>query len=327
MKMSGLWLAAALLMPAAVHAAERPQLTLMVENDSFIDGIDRHYTNGLYVARTGTPGTADALDGLDRFAARLMLPPDGEAAWRSGWFAGQNIYTPGNLYAYNPPSYDRPYAGWLYGGRRLYRDSGTMLDRVEVTLGFTGPIALAGDVQKWWHAMGLLGGIRPNGWHTQLRDEPGLVVSEQRIVRVKLHEGRIAAELLPEANLSLGNVFTYAAGGATVRIGQGLAADWGPPRIAPALEGAAFHAPDAAGWYIFAGVEGRLIARNIFLDGNSFHDSARVDHHVPVADLDAGAVLFWPGVRLTASYAQRTHEFVGQRGTDQFMSFSLGLAD
>lgn len=316
---------AALLAALPLHAsAADATLNLMLENDSFIDGIDRHYTSGLYVSRTGAPKDAGALAG---FAQRFMLPDSGDAAWRSGWFAGQSIFTPGNLYAYVPPPSDRPYAGWLYGGARLYRESGAMLDTISVTAGMVGPMALGGDVQKWWHAMGLLGGIHPNGWHTQLRDEPGIVVSEQRILRMPVTGGPFEMELLPEGNVALGNVFTYAAMGATFRIGDGLAADWGPPRIAPALTGADFQAPGAFGWYLFAGVEGRLVARNIFLDGNSFQDSPRVTRHVPVGDINAGGALFWPDTRLMASYTQRSHEFVGQRGTDQYMSITVSLAD
>lgn len=64
-----------------------------------------------------------------------------------------------------------------------------------------------------------------------------------------------------------------------LRLGQRLPLDYGPPRIQPSLPGSGFFVPpqDRFGWYLFAGVEGRAVARNIFLDGNTFRDSRSVD--------------------------------------------------
>jgi hypothetical protein len=255
----------------------------------------------------------------------LMLP-DGGSNWRTGWFSGQTMYTPENLFAANPPTNDRPYAGWLYGGLRDYRFDDTVLDKVEITLGVTGPASMAANVQDWWHAMGLFGGIKPNGWHYQLHDEPGLILSEQRIWRTTLADGPLEAEILPEANIAVGNVFDYAAAGGMFRIGQNLKADWGPPRIQPALSGADFQAVDDLAWYVFAGVEGRAVGRNIFLDGNSWGTSRSVQKYNLTSEFDAGVAILFPDFRLLGSYSRRSNEFVGQRGNDQLASFTLSFA-
>ena len=42
------------------------------------------------------------------------------------------------------------------------------------------------------------------------------------------------------------------------------------------------------GLYVFARAEGRAVARNIFLDGNTFGHSQSVDHKWLVADLSVG---------------------------------------
>jgi hypothetical protein len=316
-------LTAVCLAPVAARAELPGTINIQVENDSFINGIDRHYTSGLYGSWTSAP---EERGDIESFAENLMPPGDG-GQWRHGFFAGQTMYTPENLFAAIPSASDQPYAGFLFAGARVYRDDGDTLDRIEATVGMVGPASLAGNVQKWWHAMGLFGGIKPRGWHYQLRDEPGLILTEQRIWRIGLTDGGLESEILPEVNGSVGNVFTYAGAGATFRIGSGLTSDWGPPRIAPAQAGADFQAPDSVGWYLYAGMEGRAVARDIFLDGNSFHDSARVGNETPVGDFSAGAALLAPGIRLQASYTARSREFPGQRGRDQTVAINLGFAD
>jgi len=307
----------------AVTARAQPAGTIdiQVENDSFL-GRDRHYTNGLYGSWTGAPRQKG---GLETLAENLMPPGDG--AWRRGLFLGQTMFTPEDLSAPVASAHDQPYAGFLFVGGRLYRDSGDTLDRIEATAGMVGPASLAGNVQKWWHAMGLFGGRKPRGWHYQLHDEPGLILSEQRIWRIGLTDGPLESEVLPDVNGSVGNVYDDAAAGATFRIGSGLKSDWGPPRIAPAREGADFQDPRSFGWYLYAGVEGRVMARNLFLDGNSFQDSARVGHNTLVGDFDAGGALLLPDARLLASYTARSHEFPGQRSADRTLTITVSVAD
>jgi len=175
----------------------------------------------------------------------------------------------------------------------------------------------------------LFGGVPPQGWHAQIKDEPGLVLTEQRIWRVPLTNGTIDTELLPQGAASLGNVFTYAGVGATFRVGQSLLADWGPSPIEPALDGSDFVNFDRVGpiaWSLFAGFEVRAVARNIFLDGNSFQDSASVTKIPLVGDINVGAGIIWKGIRLQATYTLRTREFETQNGNDRFFSFALSFA-
>jgi lipid A 3-O-deacylase len=308
-----------LLAPGIARAAGT--FNLVSENDSYVTvSGDRHYTNGIYFSWT-SDGRREPLS----WAHHLMLPGDGNAEWRTGYFLGQAIFTPENLTAFTPPANDRPYAGWLFAGARLYRDSGDRLDKVEATLGMVGPAALGSDVQKAWHAAFIPSAAHINGWHAQLRDEPGLVLSEQRIWRLPLAQGRLQAEALPEANIAIGNVYDYAGAGAMLRFGQNLAADWGPPRMAPAQQGSDFQTVDSFAWYVFGGGEARAVARNLFLDGNSFHAGPSVARRVVVGDLNAGAALLFPHFRVTAGYTRRSAEFDGQKGDDEIGSLIVSF--
>jgi len=315
----------------AAHAQTREPWTiaLTLENDSFFGIDDRHYTNGLYASAT-SGGKTDC--GFCAGIARLtMLSQVSDTTkYRYGFFLGQSMFTPEILSRPDPFPDDRPYAGWVFFGARIYRETDAVLDRFEVTAGLVGPGSGADAVQRWWHALHWFGGVPPQGWHAQLKDEPGLVVSEQRIWRATLIRGPIGVELLPEAKLSLGNVLTAAGAGVTLRVGQNLHADWGPARIAPAMEGSDFVDFEKSGdfaWYFFAGFEGRAVARNIFLDGNTLQYSASVAKIPFVGDFNAGAAaVLFRKLRASVSYTERTREFHSQTGNDNFLSLAVAYS-
>jgi len=313
-------LTGALLLAAGDACADT--FNVVSENDSYVTvSGDRHYTNGVYFSWTSDP-SGEAIG----WAQSLMLPvSDRDAEWRSGYFLGQAIFTPENLTAFNPPANDRPYAGWLFGGARLFRDSGDRLDKIEAALGVVGPMALGGDVQKFWHAAFIPGTSHIQGWHAQLRDEPGLVLSEQRIWRVALADGPWQMEALPQANITVGNVYDYAGLGTMLRLGHNLAADWGPPRIAPAQQGSDFQEVDSFAWYVFGGGEVRAVARNLFLDGSTFHASPSISKNTIVWDANVGAALLFPHIRVTAGYTLRGKEFRGQRGNDEIGTLTVSF--
>ena len=81
-------------------------------------------------------------------------------------------------------------------------------------------------------------------------------------------------------------------GGLTLRLGEDLQRDFGPPRVRPALAGSGMFRPTGQfSWYVFGGAEGRVVARDIFLDGNTFRDSLSVDKKRFVADFQVGLVV------------------------------------
>jgi lipid A 3-O-deacylase len=314
--------------PAVAQLRQPWTIVLMLENDSPIVGYDKHYTSGLYAAATSGDKDATQCGFCTGIADAVMFGADGTPQYRYGLFLGQSMFTPQDLLRSFPDPKDRPYAGWLYVGGRIVRESDNVMDTAEVSAGVVGPGSGADAVQRWWHALHWFGGVPPQGWHAQIKDEPGIVLHEQRIWRISFFDG--AAELLPEANVSLGNVFTYAGAGATIRVGRGLNADWGLPRIAPALQGSdfiAFDRLDGWAWNLFAGIEGRAIARNITLDGNSFQNSPNVDKLPFVGDFNAGAAITaFEKIRASLSYTLRSPEFHDQHDNDAFVSIALSYS-
>ena len=153
------------------------------------------------------------------------------------------------------------------------------LENLELDLGVVGPAAFGREVQNHYHQ--LIGANTAQGWDSQIRDEPGLMLTYEREWRAKIWGDDSGIDIIPGVGATLGNVFTYGEAGALLRIGNGLNADYGPVRVRPALSGTDFFAGDRAhgefGYYAFAGMQGRVVGRNIFLDGNSFRPSPSVD--------------------------------------------------
>jgi len=321
--------------PGAVRADDGQRLSVIEENDSLFLNSDDHYTQGLRIGWLG-PDVADGSGWnapFDLLGGVLPVFGAGEAE-RSRRYAlsfGQSFFTPSAI-AVNPPDpRDRPYAGWLYLGADLLQDSDRrMLEHLELQLGVVGPAALGKQVQRTWHEW--IGATEPEGWDSQLHNEPGIVLSYERKWRFTLAGDRgSGVDLIPELGGSLGNVFTYGEAGAMLRIGRNLQADYGPARIRPALSGTDYFNRDYLdgdfGLYGFVGAQGRAVARNIFLDGNSFRSSPSVDKEPLVADLQAGVSLFWrSGMRLDVSVVHRTEEFEHQHGADTFGIVSFGAS-
>ena len=314
--------------PAACAGEGGGTYTLQLENDRSAD-TDRHYTHGTrlsWVSDRQTGGPEWARDLLE-----TLYPLAEVRAGRIGFALGQNIYTPEDTESKGLVADDRPYAGWLYGAVSLHaetkrRMSGIeidVLDSVELNLGVVGPYSLAEDTQNTVHET--IGVSRSHGWHNQLDNEPAFSLFFERKWRPDAWRfADIEADAIPHVGGSIGNVFTLGNVGTTVRLGQDLALDYGPPHIRPTLSGLeAVDAHGRLGWYIFAGAEGSAVLRNIFLDGNTFSDSHHVDKNTFVGDIQVGVAVVIDDVRVAFTHVFRTREFGDQRRGDRYGTLSL----
>lgn len=170
----------------------------------------------------------------------------------------------------------------------------------------------------------------------QLHNELGVVAVYERTWRWPQHERRVGLdwEFLPHAGVALGNVSTYANLGGELRAGFNLPDEFGTAVIDPAATTStpvergqtAERARFDFGLYVFARADGRAVARNIFIDGNTFGDSASVDRKPLVADLSVGASLNYHNTKLTYALPYRSEEFEAQKEGQLFGSVRLNLA-
>jgi hypothetical protein len=296
-----------------------------IENDAF-SRTDRNYTNGLQLAwRSPSADPPSWLAWVNRLAAPFF-PEGGAPRW--GLAIGQNIYTPSDTSRSIPDPTDRPYAAWLYGAFTVSSESPTSYAAFEIALGVVGPSALGEQVQNGFHD--LISDNPARGWDYQLKDEPGAMISIERKWRINQalfgDPHGLAVGAVPTAGANIGNINTSAGAGLLLRFGQDLYADFGPPRIRPALAGSAFFEPSRPfSWYLFAGAEGRAVAHDITLDGNTWRDGPSVDRNFWVGEVTFGAALIIGPVRTTFTAVERQREFKGQDKPSRFASASLSV--
>lgn len=318
------------------------------ENDLFAD-TDAQYTNGLkftavtpdltrlFHERTELPEWAR--DGLRDISRYIPFIKRRDATRTLAFSLGQNIYTPEDISRSDLIANDRPYAGWLYFATTFQTRDADRQDTIEVQFGLTGRYSLAEEAQDTVHR--LRGIARPQGWDNQIRTEPGLVLAYERILRssLLLQPGHgFGMDLLSRFGGALGNIAMYASAGAQLRGGWNLPADFGYSVIRPggvtSVDALKDRSPTGSGrytmrgfsFYLFAGVQGRGVMRDIFLDGNSFRESHRVNRVPFVADLMAGATLGYEGLKLSFAKVLRTREFRGQPHDHRFGSITLSYA-
>lgn len=313
---------AALSAPQAMADSVKPNVdekaifSLVFENDAFAD-TDQGYTNGVRLAWLSSE--TQAPDWV-KWSADHFLPLASDGDKRIGLALGQSMFAPTDTSVRTPIPDDRPYAGWLYGSIGIVSDTGKTLDNVMLTVGVVGPYSFAKQTQKFVHKH-VTDSKDPKGWSNQLKTEPGIILTYERKWRslYQLSPFGVGFDITPSAGFNLGNIETDAIVGATVRIGYDLPADYGPPRVRPSVPGSDFFVPThELGGYLFAGVEGRAVARNIFLDGNTFANSQSVDKKILVGSAQVGLAMTYGDARLSYTHVFMSREYDEQKKLAQF---------
>ena len=309
--------ATALAAVGAVGAdAQGRTVRLQLDNDAYNFWLppdkrtDEEYTNGVRLLVDGGES--------QWWASGLWRSVPGCAARRgkgecrtSRWWIGQDIY---NGRRDDRQKYfvegSRPNAGWLYYGGSLSRADDVRLTRVELTLGVTGPPSLAQAAQQFAHDLAPELN-RPIDWSTQIAFEPGAIVGGTIARRAMASAAGIDFEVVPSLAGSAGNVLTEVRGGVRARVGVGLGSPWIPPTTG------------AAEVALLAGYTGRAVARDLFLDGNTFRDGPRVGHEPIVGERELGVSMRWRrfglefvSTRRTPAYrGAESHTWSSMRGT------------
>jgi hypothetical protein len=327
--------APAAISPAAVEFDELSfgSLSLYIENDKFA-GTDRNYTNGIKLSVLSTNLRAfdsDTVPGPLRALSRALRPlMSDDAIPKLGLSLGHQIYTPTDTQTILYQPADRPYAAWLYAGFTFQNyypsasgETRARLSTIEVQLGAAGgDWALGEFVQNNYH--NLTNVETAKGWDNQLDSEPGVNVVYDHKWRLSTSGARtgLGADLIPHAGLSAGNIFTHANAGASVRLGYALPSDFGTNLIRPSGDSnASRRAP--FGIWLFGQVDGRAVARDLTLDGNTFNDSPSIAKRPFVGDFVTGIGIGTTSWQFTYAQAFRTKEFKGQPDAQVFGSISL----
>lgn len=299
-------------------------VTAVYENDLIGSGRDGEYTSGVRLSYIDI--NADFPD-YAHSIADLIPTFDINDTSSIFYSLGQNIFTPSDISQQTVNPDDRPWAGFLYTSIGMATLTDDHTDEVELTLGMVGPASLAQNTQKFIHSH-ITDSKLPKGWSHELKNEPGLMLAWQRTHPAALSgdAGPLYWTVSPHYGLTVGNIYTFANTGFSIQLRPGDT-KWQdtPVRVRPALPGTGFfEIPEKRwSWYLFAGVDGRAMGRNIFLDGNSFANSHSVDKNVFVADSNAGIALTYDQFRISYTLVHRTKEFEDQ-DSQVFGAISVG---
>jgi lipid A 3-O-deacylase len=302
--------------PADPHSI----VTVQLENDALsLPGTDELYTSGErlgYVTPTG-----DLPNFLSQFGHQIF----GGGTQRLEFDLQQVIFTPTDTQLYNPNPRDMPYSAQLALHSSLVQDTMTTRSIAQVSIGVVGPDALGQSVQNGFHE--IIGDTPNRGWRYQLHNEPTLDFMGSRIWRENLGtfaDGALNAQVLPQVTAQAGNTESYVQAGAILRVGQGLDSDFGPSLIQPGISGSDAYTPTRpVVWYVFAGAVGRLVANDIFIQGNNFQASRGVALTPMQADFEIGGAIIVHGLRVTATEVLETPQFHGSAPAFQYGSVAI----
>jgi len=280
-----------ILILAAAIPGVADSLYIRLENDLWGDS-DRHYTHGTRVHYVDNREKFDVVYGF-----------------------GQYIYTPSDISVSELQVDDRPYGAWLYGLIACSRTKGNILDYLELQAGTTGPHAHGDTVQTAIHEW--TDSTMPQGWEHQIKNEIGINLHYYRKYRTLLYGDQV--DYISQTGGSLGNIYTGAYFGGTLRLGYHLPSDFGTGLIEPGVT--KMDTSSRPAWtrsHIFGQLGGRAVFRNIFLDGNTFQDSHSVEREDMVGEATAGFKLYAWKVSLMMGFTWRSKEFTTQQEANQF---------
>jgi hypothetical protein len=299
-------------------------ITFNIENDLFGSGSDENYTSGVRFSYFNTETIPN--DFSLWLSKRLPIFSINETT-HTHFSLGQNLYTPSDIRVAQQLPNERPWAAFLYGSLGLTTTTQNHIDDLEATIGVVGPMALGRPIQKFIHRT--IDSPVPRGWDNQLKNELGLMLSLQRRWPRMWNTSGLGLTLsaMPHVGATVGNIYTYGNFGATFTIAPKNAPFQDPPlRVRPAMPGTGFFNAnkEKLGWYLFAGIDNRLVQHNIFLDGNTFVNSHSVAKRTFVADINTGIAVTYGKTRLSYTLNYRTREFKGQHDPSIFGAISIG---
>jgi hypothetical protein len=335
---------AAILGVSLLQGCANHTLAVLQENDSLSpqpSGIT-NYSNGMQITLSPSAPVDACGDDCDprrlhRLIDRVNILRAGSAgAATDTWLRygiGHKFFTPDDVTLSTLQEDDRPYAGWLFASLDIVNETDTTLadvrgrhyrNTVGLRAGIVGPSAQGDALQKFWH--GVCGCDEPQGWHLQLRDEPGLIfrIGHERKLLRRGTPGGFRFELIGSAEAAAGNIYTGAELGGTLRLGWRFNPGWSAISIDDvAYDDSRVVAPFGA--FVFASATGRYVARDIFVDGNTWTHSHSVERRPFVTDQALGVGFHRGRLEVRAGFVRRSLQYETQPQPTRFGSVAFIL--
>lgn len=263
---------------------------LLWDNDLFSPRkTDAYYTNGFLYHHLSDPvlpevgrhwKSCPGLSSLAGAAEPWLIRTDADSQYRHSWGIGQIMQTPSELSLDPPDPDDQPYAGLLYGSCGFQVQEDAYAEALSLMLGVVGPFSGVERAQDIAHRM--TGSEYPQGWDYQLANEPvlNLAYDRQRVMTYFPVDGHTIT-VFNNFGFAFGNLMISASAGVNALLAKNPRAAFS---VRPSFLGRYpwLSQSQPLGFYMLASLQGSVIGRNLFLDGNTFKDGPSVDKEYAV---------------------------------------------
>ena len=293
--------------------------SILSDNDAYVNQyIDRYYTTG-----TTFSFTSKEYDLSQKWLRFLSYKYDDAKLSRYDIAIHQDIYTPVSRLA-QVDSKDHPYAGFLSLDFMLSNRRKNSLENLKLQLGVVGPLAMAQSVQKLVHV------VTNNpifyGWDQQIKNEFIVNFHYEYIYKYDLLDTPyFGMDILPALKVALGNANTFLGAGGRIRMGYNLHSDFGVDKINTSFMGSKPFNDDFS-LYVFGGVLGSYVARDMFIQGNSFGNPTELDLMHFLYDVELGIALLYKGFRFSYVVTHQSKQFIEQPKGHNIGSIMLNFA-
>lgn len=301
-------------------------INILTENDAYFEPFiksDEYYTAGHYIS---------------------YLSPEFEDSWInkvaafshfydkhfSRFFIAlkQELYTPDSKYNYDfsAPKDDILFGAALYANFAIVSRTRDFMEQISFDIGLVGPYAFGKEVQNGVHR--ITNNREALGWDYGLKSE----------ILLNLHYGLIWRwvfiedffDVLPNFQISLGNALTAINAGAKFRIGYGLKNDFGLQKLQSKF--AQNIAGDGLKIYAIFGINGSVVGRDMFIEGNTafltgnkgVQSGVRINRLI--YEIEAGFMIGYKYFSLGYIWSNQSKRFKEQKHYHKYGSIRVEIA-
>lgn len=278
----------------ATEKSDNQWVSVTIDNDAFV-GNDSGYSNGLFISTFDINATTNKKSSNDFWVKPLMwsMPNNNLTHVVNSYSFGQSLNTPSDIKIKNPSKSELPYSALLAMSNSYITISPEVADIAITTLGVVGSIAFGKEVQSSIH--NIIGANKPQGWHTQIKNEVVFELNRGRSYRVWTTE-QDNFDILLNSRGSIGTIETSIDIGTYFRYGNNLAQSHPTTLLATSR----ISNPIAIkGWYLFFGTRWGYMFNHIAVDGNTFRDSRSIDYQHRYVSLSTGFAYTWNDLSVT----------------------------
>jgi len=242
--------------------------------DDLFSGRDYGYTGGSQL--DWSKGLSDSYDKLApawiaAAAKPLWLNDEPGTLKAVSYKVGEMVYTPQDLSRKTPDPTDLPYSGMLYWQGTLHAIGENTADRAYLLLGMVGPLSGAEYLQKGIHS--ITGSQQPQGWNTQLDNEPVFKAGAARRWRAayqNFDDSRWGVDVVTNSEIGLGTYESTADQYLTLRFGQDLLRSYPTAGLLPGRDINPLAGVPGRNFNLFVTVMARYQPNAIYVQGNTF---------------------------------------------------------